>query len=241
MAKDGCAERVPEKDGGHRPDDDRDDPSDISLAVRIIGAQPSEGSRIPGIRKWPQEYLPKIYDASNVDELVYVSQDDAEDMCRRLAREEGLLVGGSSGTAVAAALRVAARGGLRVATGELTAFSRRTVGGGVPHGVIDAVHDARQRIATRLQQAFHAHAIVCGADFLRVSRADSGKCGRRCEPAFEEADIAIVFNTIQRIGIRWQAEAGKCEGWKLALEGDIVHQRRDGHFPTHRRLSVGRP
>ena len=56
-------------------------------AIRIIGAQPSEGSRIPGIRKWPQEYLPKIYDASNVDELVYVSQDDAEDMCRRLARE----------------------------------------------------------------------------------------------------------------------------------------------------------
>jgi S-sulfo-L-cysteine synthase (O-acetyl-L-serine-dependent) len=62
-------------------------------AIRIIGAQPSEGSRIPGIRKWPQEYLPKIYDASNVDELVYVSQDDAEDMCRRLAREEGIFAG----------------------------------------------------------------------------------------------------------------------------------------------------
>lgn len=61
--------------------------------VRIIGAQPSEGSRIPGIRKWPQEYLPKIYDPSNVDELVYVSQDDAEDMCRRLAREEGIFAG----------------------------------------------------------------------------------------------------------------------------------------------------
>ena len=62
-------------------------------AIRIIGAQPSEGSRIPGIRKWPQEYLPKIYDASNVDELVYVSQDDAEDMCRRMAREEGIFAG----------------------------------------------------------------------------------------------------------------------------------------------------
>ena len=62
-------------------------------AVRIVGAQPSEGSRIPGIRKWPQEYLPKIYDPSHVDELVYVSQDDAEDMCRRLAREEGIFAG----------------------------------------------------------------------------------------------------------------------------------------------------
>ena len=64
-----------------------------NLAIRIIGAQPAEGSRIPGIRKWPQEYLPKIYDPSHVDELVYVSQDDAEDMCRRLAREEGIFAG----------------------------------------------------------------------------------------------------------------------------------------------------
>lgn len=62
-------------------------------AVRIVGAQPSEGSRIPGIRKWPQEYLPKIYDPGRVDELVYVSQDDAEEMCRRLAREEGIFAG----------------------------------------------------------------------------------------------------------------------------------------------------
>jgi len=65
-------------------------------AIRVIGAQPSEGSRIPGIRKWPQEYLPKIYDPTAVDELVYVSQDDAEEMCRRLAREEGLFAGISS-------------------------------------------------------------------------------------------------------------------------------------------------
>ena len=59
-------------------------------AVRVIGVQPNEGSRIPGIRKWPQEYLPKIYDPSHVDELMYVSQADAEDMCRTLARRGDL-------------------------------------------------------------------------------------------------------------------------------------------------------
>ncbi len=62
-------------------------------AIRIIGAQPSEGSRIPGIRKWPQEYLPKIYDPSQVDELVYVSQGDAEETCRQMARSEGIFAG----------------------------------------------------------------------------------------------------------------------------------------------------
>jgi cysteine synthase B len=76
-------------------------------AIRIIGAQPSEGSRIPGIRKWPQAYLPKIYDGSNVDELVYVSQDDAEDMCRRLAREEGIFAGISAAGACWVALHIA--------------------------------------------------------------------------------------------------------------------------------------
>jgi S-sulfo-L-cysteine synthase (O-acetyl-L-serine-dependent) len=76
-------------------------------AVRIIGAQPSEGSRIPGIRKWPQEYLPKIYDPSAVDELVYVSQDDAEDMCRRLAREEGIFGGISAAGACWVAQQIA--------------------------------------------------------------------------------------------------------------------------------------
>jgi cysteine synthase B len=76
-------------------------------AIRIIGAQPSEGSRIPGIRKWPQAYLPKIYDASKVDELVYVSQDDAEDMCRRMAREEGIFAGISAAGACWVALHIA--------------------------------------------------------------------------------------------------------------------------------------
>ena len=62
-------------------------------AIKIIGAQPSEGSRIPGIRKWPQAYMPAIYDARHVDELVLVSQLEAEDMCRRMAREEGIFAG----------------------------------------------------------------------------------------------------------------------------------------------------
>ena len=78
-------------------------------AVRIVGAQPSEGSRIPGIRKWPTEYLPKIYDPANVDELVYVSQSDAEDMCRRLAREEGIFGGISAAGACWVAQEIAKR------------------------------------------------------------------------------------------------------------------------------------
>ncbi len=76
-------------------------------AVRIVGAQPSEGSRIAGIRKWPQAYLPKIYDASQVDEIVLVSQLDAEDMCRRLAREEGIFAGVSAAGACWVAQEVA--------------------------------------------------------------------------------------------------------------------------------------
>ncbi len=76
-------------------------------AVKIIGAQPSEGSRIPGIRKWPQEYLPKIYDPHHVDELAYVSQDDAEEMCRRLAREEGIFAGISAAGACWVAQEIA--------------------------------------------------------------------------------------------------------------------------------------
>ena len=76
-------------------------------AIRIIGAQPSEGSRIPGIRKWPQEYLPRIYEPSAVDELVYVSQDDAEEMCRRMAREEGIFAGISAAGACWVAQEIA--------------------------------------------------------------------------------------------------------------------------------------
>jgi S-sulfo-L-cysteine synthase (O-acetyl-L-serine-dependent) len=76
-------------------------------ALRIIGAQPSEGSRIPGIRKWEPAYMPKIYDPSRIDETVLVSQADAEETARRLAREEGLFAGISSGGACRVALQVA--------------------------------------------------------------------------------------------------------------------------------------
>jgi cysteine synthase B len=75
-------------------------------AVRIIGAQPAEGSRIPGIRKWPQEYLPKIYEPERVDRVIEVSQADAEESMRRLAQQEGLFAGVSSGGAVWAALEL---------------------------------------------------------------------------------------------------------------------------------------
>ena len=76
-------------------------------AVRIIGAQPSEGSRIPGIRKWPEAYLPKIYRPEAVDELMLVSQADAEDMARRLASQEGLFAGISAAGACWVALQLA--------------------------------------------------------------------------------------------------------------------------------------
>lgn len=76
-------------------------------AIRIVGAQPAEGSRIPGIRKWPEAYLPKIYDPKAVDELVHVSQADAEDMARRLAAEEGLFAGISAAGACWVALQLA--------------------------------------------------------------------------------------------------------------------------------------
>ncbi|MBL8326742.1 MAG: cysteine synthase CysM [Rubrivivax sp.] len=77
--------------------------------VRIVGAQPAEGSRIPGIRKWPEAYLPRIYDPKFVDELVLVSQADAETMARRLAREEGLFAGISAAGACWVALQIAAQ------------------------------------------------------------------------------------------------------------------------------------
>jgi cysteine synthase B len=75
-------------------------------AIRIIGVQPSEGSQIPGIRAWPKEYLPKIYDARRVDRVMEVTQKEAEEMTRRLAREEGIFCGISSGGAMTAALQL---------------------------------------------------------------------------------------------------------------------------------------
>jgi cysteine synthase B len=75
-------------------------------AIQIVGVQPQEGSAIPGIRRWPQEYLPKIYDASRVDRIIDMSQAEAEETTRKLAAQEGILVGISSGGAVAAALRL---------------------------------------------------------------------------------------------------------------------------------------
>jgi S-sulfo-L-cysteine synthase (O-acetyl-L-serine-dependent) len=86
----GCARFLKEKNPG----------------IQIIGVQPEEGAQIPGIRKWPQAYMPKIYSGKNVDKLEYVSQTDAEEMTRRLAREEGIFCGISSGGALSVALRI---------------------------------------------------------------------------------------------------------------------------------------
>ncbi|WVH09974.1 MAG: Cysteine synthase B [Fluviibacter phosphoraccumulans EoVTN8] len=78
-----------------------------NLNIKIIGVQPKEGAQIPGIRKWPEAYLPKIYDKTKVDELVYVGQSEAEAMTRRLAAEEGIFAGISSGGAMCVALDIA--------------------------------------------------------------------------------------------------------------------------------------
>ncbi len=75
--------------------------------ICIIGCQPTDGAQIPGIRKWPEAYLPRIYDKARVDQLEYVAQADAEEMTRRLAREEGIFAGISSGGALHVALRLA--------------------------------------------------------------------------------------------------------------------------------------
>lgn len=75
--------------------------------IQIIGAQPSEGSQIPGIRKWPEEYLPKIFDASKVDITIDVSEKEAREMTKRLAKEEGIFAGMSSGGSVAVAVKIA--------------------------------------------------------------------------------------------------------------------------------------
>ncbi len=83
-------------------------------AIQIVGCEPEEGSQIPGIRKWPQAYLPRIYERARVDRIEPVSQSDAEEMARRMAREEGIFAGISSGGALSVALRVSRR--LRDAT-----------------------------------------------------------------------------------------------------------------------------
>ena len=80
---------------------------EMSPAVTVVGAQPAEGASIPGIRKWPDAYLPKIYDARRVDRIEPVTQQEAEDTMRRLAREEGIFCGVSAGGACAVALRIA--------------------------------------------------------------------------------------------------------------------------------------
>ena len=82
---------------------------EMNPAIRIIGCQPEEGSQIPGIRKWQEAYLPKIYEASRVDRIEYVSQGQAEEMARQLAREEGIFAGISSGGSLVVALRIASQ------------------------------------------------------------------------------------------------------------------------------------
>jgi len=75
--------------------------------IQIVGCQPTEGSSIPGIRRWPEEYIPKIFDPKRVDTVLDISQEEAEETCRQLAKQEGIFAGVSSGGAAAAALRVA--------------------------------------------------------------------------------------------------------------------------------------
>jgi S-sulfo-L-cysteine synthase (O-acetyl-L-serine-dependent) len=77
-------------------------------AIRIVGLQPTDGSQIPGIRRWPKEYLPRIFDASRVDQVIDMDQQTAEKTMRQLAREEGIFCGVSSGGSVAGALRLSA-------------------------------------------------------------------------------------------------------------------------------------
>ncbi len=80
-----------------------------SKDVTIVGVQPTDNSRIPGIRKWPKEYLPKIFNPNKVDQVIEVSENEARNMAKRLAKEEGIFAGMSSGGAVAAALKLASQ------------------------------------------------------------------------------------------------------------------------------------
>ena len=80
---------------------------EMNPKIRIIGVQPEEGAQIPGIRKWPEEYLPKIFNNKNIDEILNVSQFDAEETARSLAKTEGIFSGGSTGGALFIALEIA--------------------------------------------------------------------------------------------------------------------------------------
>ena len=79
---------------------------EMNPGIQIVGVEPAEGAKIPGIRKWPEAYVPKIFDSSAVDRMIDVTQQEAEDMMRRLGKEEGIFCGVSSGGAIAAALRL---------------------------------------------------------------------------------------------------------------------------------------
>ena len=79
---------------------------EMNPAIQVVGVQPKEGAQIPGIRKWPMEYLPEICDFARIDQMIYVGQQDAEETTRRLAREEGIFAGISSGGALFAALQL---------------------------------------------------------------------------------------------------------------------------------------
>jgi cysteine synthase B len=81
---------------------------EMNPAIQIVGVQPEEGAQIPGIRKWPEAYLPSICDFSRIDQMIYVGQQAAEETTRRLAREEGIFSGISSGGAMYAALQLSA-------------------------------------------------------------------------------------------------------------------------------------
>jgi cysteine synthase B len=80
---------------------------EVNPDIQIIGCQPTEGSSIPGIRRWPEAYLPKIFDASRVDRTMDISEEEAVKMTRKMAREEGVFAGMSSGGALSAAIKVA--------------------------------------------------------------------------------------------------------------------------------------
>ena len=79
---------------------------EVNPDIQIVGVEPSEGSKIPGIRKWPEEYIPSIFNSDAVDQVIQVTQAEAEDMMRRLGKEEGIFCGVSSGGAMAATLKI---------------------------------------------------------------------------------------------------------------------------------------